>query len=725
METNIPAEKGKLENIYRHSEIIVKSLVDKLINLSVRRSYADKINNELGNFCFDFMKNQINCVFESYYIAHTKHPANIQKNINKANDTQEITWKIKKPKINTWVEIIEPGIFPIDRHEGSKVNFKEIEKKEENKKSSKNNVGINKNNLNKGINFRRNKAIHKTVMINPRRLKKMEIIEQNEIDKSIILSSKDVIKMRDSPKKKETNKKEQDNEKNNKNNNINNNNIINNKNDNNNNNNNNINNNNNNNKNNNNNNNNNNISTNRNKRITMIEFPFEDIPNIKEDYNHEKYDVPDIENLRKKFEESLIKKEQERKRQKLEQEKEKKQKININDKKDNKLFDSKKLTFDSNGQIISFKPYKTDKLRDFFIPKNIIKDIKKNDVPKIIKKNKKTDSIIEIEENVIKNIIPNNDIDNKKINSKSEKIIPSGSNFKIISPDIGVVIKENDQLKEGPKDFSKFFNKYSLDDYNKMLSDYLPNLNRNLFKAKIEESLMKSSQRSILNMNNKTNIKLERKSRNSSELNNVINNEEVPTYNPLISSPNKGNNLPENDLNYKTINTTHNVLSSKRTKLNASNNNNPLLSSYNNIFTNVNNNLYSTNYDKTISVKKGMGSLKLELDSLRDLTETIPTFYKDSDTTSFNIIGNKFRIKNKSIGHKNLIYSKNTFSDFNKKILANQKWGEFNENNSNTINTVYSKHQTKTQILRELGSNILSGIKIKLPRNRKVDLTIK
>ena len=130
-------------------------------------------------------------------------------------------------------------------------------------------------------------------------------------------------------------------------------------------------------------------------------------------------------------------------------------------------------------------------------------------------KNKKTESNNEIEENIIKNIIPNNDIDNKKVNT--DKIIPNGSNYKIISPDIGVVIKENDQLKKGPKDFSKFFNKYSLDDYNKMLSDYLPNLNRNLFKEKIEESLMKSSQRNILNMNNvinKTNIKLDRKSSN-------------------------------------------------------------------------------------------------------------------------------------------------------------------------------------------------------------------
>ena len=37
-------------------------------------------------------------------------------------------------------------------------------------------------------------------------------------------------------------------------------------------------------------------------------------------------------------------------------------------------------------------------------------------------------------------------------------------------------------------------------------------------------------------------------------------------------------------------------------------------------------------------------------------------------------------------------------------------------------NIIYSRHMTKQQVLRELGSNILSGIKIKLPRRRKVEL---
>ena len=37
-------------------------------------------------------------------------------------------------------------------------------------------------------------------------------------------------------------------------------------------------------------------------------------------------------------------------------------------------------------------------------------------------------------------------------------------------------------------------------------------------------------------------------------------------------------------------------------------------------------------------------------------------------------------------------------------------------------NIVTSKHHTRQQALRELGSTFLSGIKIKLPRDRKVEI---
>ena len=41
-----------------------------------------------------------------------------------------------------------------------------------------------------------------------------------------------------------------------------------------------------------------------------------------------------------------------------------------------------------------------------------------------------------------------------------------------------------------------------------------------------------------------------------------------------------------------------------------------------------------------------------------------------------------------------------------------------------TGNLLVSKHLTRYQALRELGSSLLNGIKVKLPRDRKVDVKI-
>ena len=63
--------------------------------------------------------------------------------------------------------------------------------------------------------------------------------------------------------------------------------------------------------------------------------------------------------------------------------------------------------------------------------------------------------------------------------------------------------------------------------------------------------------------------------------------------------------------------------------------------------------------------------------------------------------------------------------NWTKKIMINDKWGnQVMQKNKSTENLLYSKHLTKYQALRELGSNILNGIKVKLPRDRKVDINI-
>ena len=697
MKKSIPKTKNSQNNnIYQSTESIIKIIIDKLIYLSIRKSYSNKIDSQLQDYCFNYMKNNINNMFEPYYISHTlesKKPINNNENNEKKD---ELFWKLKKPQNNTWIEILEPQYFEIDRYEGTNIKYKEIKyddigsvgrKKIQNipetKNANKKSYFIYNKNNNDII-----KASNKNVKIDF--IEKIESIKKIS-DKNLLISNNIVNKKDNIQKEKGISP------------------------------------------------NNNNISSKNKKNNQIAEFSNEEISNLSEDDN-KKYDLPNVEILRKEIEESKLKKEEEKRKMKKEEEKENVLQKLIIDKKNKKIFDSNRLTFDSDGKIIYFKQYNIDNLKDFALTKNFIKDVKKNDNLKVTKKklNNNNNQISKTPVKVLKikeeEIIRQYKNQINRINDRPvEKIIPSGSNFQIMSPDIGVVIKENGQSKEGPKEFSKYFKKYSIKDYDDMLNNYLPKINKKFLKTSFDSMPNRKSLRNnVLNLNNIIkNNQINLNKRKSNDINNIVNNEDISIYNPLLSSQNKENNLIDknmnNSLNYKSIDIPNNNMLSSRISLLNNSKNNPLLSSFNNINSSNmnNNNLYTTNLDKFITMKKeGMGSLKLELDSLKDLDDD-SGFYKNSLTTRYNdIIGNQFRTKNKSLNPKNEY--KNDLGEFNKKILTNRKWGnEINLNNSNSINTVYSKHQTKIQVLRELGSNILDGIKIKLPRNRKVNLSIK
>ena len=125
------------------------------------------------------------------------------------------------------------------------------------------------------------------------------------------------------------------------------------------------------------------------KKILVIDLPSYEIPNIKNEYMHDNYDVEDIYELRREREEEKIKKDKEL-REKLFAEKmaAKAASNNEKSKQKEKPFDFKKLTFDSNGNIISFKPLKVDKLqKEFTILKNNVKTF--NSPPPTIKKKTK------------------------------------------------------------------------------------------------------------------------------------------------------------------------------------------------------------------------------------------------------------------------------------------------------------------------------------------------
>ena len=115
-----------------------------------------------------------------------------------------------------------------------------------------------------------------------------------------------------------------------------------------------------------------------------------------------------------------------------------------------KIFDSKHLTFDSNGNIINFKPYKLDRLKkEFTLTKNLIKGEnrqeshnksrgKKRSVMSL--KSKKKESLIEDEKGKELLIEKPEVLFEEKTTRERERFLPSGSNFQIISPNIGVII---------------------------------------------------------------------------------------------------------------------------------------------------------------------------------------------------------------------------------------------------------------------------------------------
>ena len=250
-------------------------------------------------------------------------------------------------------------------------------------------------------------------------------------------------------------------------------------------------------------------------------------------------------------------------------------------------------------------------------------------------------------------------------------------------PNVGVVLKQNEQIKKGNRDFGKFFKKYSMEDYDKILKDYLPLQNKTMVQSKIGN---------MINSNN---------------------NEELS--NPLINSDNES--FKNNNINLlKTMKINKNIIS------------NSLLSSQNfhHLSVNSNKNISTGNLGGIIKLNKNnISSLKVELDSLKDLDYKERNFYSPDKTgmKNINLFGKKYNYFFRNINKdKNMSVGVN---EFNKSIITNTGWGNKTmRKNMSSGNLLIGKHQTRYQALRELGSNLLNGIKIKFPRNRKINLKI-
>jgi hypothetical protein len=466
------------------------------------------------------------------------------------------------------------------------------------------------------------------------------------------------------------------------------------------------------------------------KRIVMVDFPSEDIPGIETEFKHDIYEPSNIHILRKDKEEEIKNKEKEIKLNKDKGNALKKKEEIEKLIKNVKTIDSNKFTFDSNGKIISFKAYKLDNLsKDFtFIKNNIKEKNEKEEVVPIKSKKFARQSVKEQNEEIVirdnSRMFEHYGNEEKKEKNK-EKIIPSGSNFKLILPNIGVVVKENNNKKEGSRDFNKYFKKYSMKDYDKILNEYVPLQNKTKIKTKFQKLAQTFVKKTLSDSMDK---------RNNNFINNIqmnlstINNKKIETMNitnPLLTSTdinqNSENNNTYTNQNSSYIKTSANVSFNKGSGLY-----NPLMTSSNvksakiNFSQDKNRNDFS---NSIIMKKMGFGSLKLELESLQDLNNE-SNYRKLSISKKDNIFGrnfiksNKFKINNTS--------KDNPLYVFNKKILTDANFGNITltqKRHTEKENIVTSKHLSKQQAFKELGNTMISGLKIKFPRNRKVELS--
>ena len=750
-------EKSELihSNPFQVSESIVKTIIDKIITLSVRESYNKSLNKVFDNYYCNYLLTQLNSLFATNYLFFYDEPETEMR--------QNIFWNKNFNKTNTWIEITEPNSSKIDRYENvfmTYINYIPPPKqKTEKKKNSINrantlkeeNLGSQNKNELMDIKIRMNTSKKYSLKLK-NVLKKdsqndLDILEEKSSVSSKDEQAKDKINRKNSKFSKKNNHslngnrrsirksisslKEQSKNtisksispKNDLENELDNNPMDGNK-----------------------------LINKNSKKQPILPLNFIEIPDIEKEFNFDKYSPPEVESLRKEIEEEKMRKEKEAKKKAII----KKITINNENNDDNKtkIIDSNKLTFDSNGKIINFKPIKIETLsRDFASLKNGIKsldtnvELKKTNTRR--KRNKKSKELPKTQIQKEKEIVTKNPEDDpngiNKFNfvkistDRNEQIIPSGSNFSIMLPNIGVTLKEDDQIKEGTREFGKYFKKYSINDYDRILRDYLPLQNKTILKNKMGQTTNTINNMNLTSVSKKIPI------------NNLLNTNMNYKYNSANTSGNNNNiniNLPLTQTpNYNTVTELTNPLMNQQEMIQENdtniNNNSFIKTNKSNIsYVFSGKNLYSTNKMKNISnysepglirLNKNLSStsLKNEIENLKDLNRgsNINFYPSKNKLKSRNIFVSNYREFFKNLKGKEIKDNTNigkNVNELNKKIIMNGGWGgaQTLQKNNSTGNLLYSKHLTKYQALRELGSNLLNGIKVKLPRERKVDINI-
>ena len=482
------------------ADIVVNEIIEKIISLSISLNFSNNINKNIPQSCFDFLRSTIDSYLNLNFISHDKEEINNSNNLSIISEKNDIN--------------IFQGIDPILKEENNdsnkKINLTSTEPSFEEQIFFKNcSKGENNWDLmeepssNKYDRYATTLVKFKEIEKERNRYNKndKEILEEiDEENENISLNdNNNTNEIKETKEKNETQMKKTIRLSNVVMNNINNNNTR---------------------------------PKKKNLNDIMSQFSFHDL-----DDNNDIYKEPaniDYEKLRKEIQEKQNEENEEKKTQKnAKREVENKMKL-VAEK--NRQYIGKKITVDSNGEIVFIKGIKLDKLtKEFITTKSVTKLVKdeekekENEKSKSKKKKKRDNNPFNI--NNINNNIKNEE---EKIETKEDKekqveklsdmiseknednngdktyrgrnqklpkirggkfktkenlddlfknkllkrieegpIVLSGSNFEIMNMEVGVSLKEKEKYKTGGKDFYHKFNKFSLDNYNKQLKETL------------------------------------------------------------------------------------------------------------------------------------------------------------------------------------------------------------------------------------------------------------
>ena len=501
---------------YSISDTICQIILEKIISNVFAQSFNNKINSKINDYCFNFLSNCINSFIKTDFIFYENEQNNNEK------DNQKLYYSsTHRTKVNKEIVIMEPKMPDYDRYDSVKAKIV---------KETKNNNSYSENSITNSIsgNYQEHNSEKKlfSKYAVKRSHKKLNTLKETLEYEAQLNNNKNANNGNNKKEKKIYDENENENNLKEKNIKI--------KSD--------------------------EINAERNKarrksQLFIIDLPYSDLPRDAYENKYMQMNSNEENNLlRIEREKEIFEKEQKRlleeNRHKLENEKN----LKINQ---NKEFDSTKVTFDPNGEIINVNIPNTDTFsKEFFISKTAVieknRDVNikekrisspniklnnldsqnensnQNDYENIVSQNSDHENSIALKDKKVAKrlkkrftLIPKSksslsnakkiekieynplSIEEKKVNQvlfQKNKVLPSGHNFDKIIPEVGVIIKHDDnqnQIKEGGFEYYSKYNKPSVNEYSTLIMETLKANNHLLTSSLSSGNLNKNNSHNL------------------------------------------------------------------------------------------------------------------------------------------------------------------------------------------------------------------------------------